>query len=47
MDQQTLPAALPETIAQMCDPDIEWSNDPRRGGPVLALLRLTCCYGPR
>jgi ketosteroid isomerase-like protein len=30
MDKQTLLAALPEFIAQACDPDIEWVEDPQR-----------------
>jgi ketosteroid isomerase-like protein len=30
MDKQTLLAALPDLIAQTCDPDIEWVEDPRR-----------------
>ncbi|MFL5892516.1 MAG: nuclear transport factor 2 family protein [Solirubrobacterales bacterium] len=30
MDKQTLLDALPELIAQTCDPQIEWIEDPRR-----------------
>jgi hypothetical protein len=30
MDKQALLAALPELIAQACDPDIEWVEDPQR-----------------
>jgi len=30
MDKQALLAALPEIIAQTCDPDIEWIEDPTR-----------------
>jgi uncharacterized protein len=30
MDKQALLAALPELIAQSCDPDIEWVEDPQR-----------------
>ena len=30
MDKQALLDALPELIAQTCDPDIEWVEDPRR-----------------
>ena len=30
MDKQTLLDALPELIAQTCDPEIEWVEDPRR-----------------
>ncbi len=30
MDKQALLDALPELIAQACDPDIEWVEDPRR-----------------
>jgi len=30
MDKQALLDALPELIPQMCDPDIEWVEDPRR-----------------
>src|SRR3954447_2822567 len=30
MDKQALLAALPEVIAQMCDPEIEWHEDPQR-----------------
>ncbi len=30
MDKQALLAVLPELIAQACDPDIEWVEDPRR-----------------
>jgi ketosteroid isomerase-like protein len=30
MDKQTLLAALPEVIAQTCDPEIEWYEDPQR-----------------
>jgi ketosteroid isomerase-like protein len=30
MDRQALLAALPELIAQACDPDIEWVEDPVR-----------------
>jgi ketosteroid isomerase-like protein len=30
MDKQTLLAALPELIAQMCDPEVEWIEDPQR-----------------
>jgi uncharacterized protein len=30
MDKQVLLAALPELIAQTCDPDIEWVEDPQR-----------------
>jgi ketosteroid isomerase-like protein len=30
MDKQALLDALPALIAQMCDPDIEWVEDPRR-----------------
>ena len=30
MDKQALLAALPELIAQTCDPDIEWVEDPQR-----------------
>jgi ketosteroid isomerase-like protein len=29
-DKQALLAALPELIAQSCDPDIEWVEDPQR-----------------
>jgi hypothetical protein len=30
MDKQTLLAALPEIISQLCDPDVEWAEDPQR-----------------
>jgi ketosteroid isomerase-like protein len=30
MDKQALLDALPDLIAQLCDPDIEWVEDPRR-----------------
>jgi hypothetical protein len=30
MDKQVLLAALPELIAQVCDPGIEWVEDPQR-----------------
>jgi hypothetical protein len=30
MDKQALLDALPELIPQMCDPEIEWVEDPRR-----------------
>ena len=30
MDKQALLDALPELIAQACDPEIEWVEDPRR-----------------
>jgi ketosteroid isomerase-like protein len=30
MDKQALLDALPDLIAQTCDPDIEWVEDPRR-----------------
>jgi hypothetical protein len=30
MDKQALLAALPDLIAQACDPDIEWVEDPQR-----------------
>jgi uncharacterized protein len=30
MDKQQLLAALPELIAQACDPEIEWVEDPQR-----------------
>jgi ketosteroid isomerase-like protein len=30
MDKETLLAALPEVIAQICDPEIEWVEDPTR-----------------
>jgi len=30
MDKQALLAVLPEMIAQVCDPDIEWVEDPQR-----------------
>jgi ketosteroid isomerase-like protein len=30
MDKQAMLDALPELIPQMCDPDIEWVEDPRR-----------------
>jgi len=30
MDKQAMLDALPELIAQACDPDIEWVEDPRR-----------------
>lgn len=30
MDKQALVAALPELIAQACDPEIEWFEDPQR-----------------
>jgi len=30
MDKETLLAALPELIAQTCDPEIEWHEDPQR-----------------
>src|SRR4051794_31816512 len=30
MDNQALLAALPELIAQACDPEIEWHEDPQR-----------------
>src|SRR5438876_12272678 len=30
MDKQALLGALPELIAQGCDPEIEWVEDPRR-----------------
>jgi ketosteroid isomerase-like protein len=30
MDKHALLAALPELIAQTCDPDIEWVEDPQR-----------------
>jgi len=30
MDKEALLAALPELIAQTCDPEIEWVEDPRR-----------------
>lgn len=29
-DEQALLEALPDLIAQMCDPEIEWVEDPRR-----------------
>jgi ketosteroid isomerase-like protein len=29
-DKQTLLAALPDVIAQICDPDVEWIEDPQR-----------------
>lgn len=29
-DKNTLLAALPQIIAQMCDPEIEWIEDPQR-----------------
>jgi ketosteroid isomerase-like protein len=29
-DKQALLAALPELVAQTCDPDIEWVEDPQR-----------------
>ena len=34
-DKQTLLAALPELIAQICDPDIEWVEDPQRADGVV------------
>jgi ketosteroid isomerase-like protein len=30
MDKEALVAALPELIAQSCDPEIEWYEDPQR-----------------
>ena len=30
MDKQAMLEALPELIAQVCDPDIEWVEDPQR-----------------
>ncbi|HEY2181783.1 MAG TPA: nuclear transport factor 2 family protein [Solirubrobacteraceae bacterium] len=30
MDKQALLAALPEIISSMCDPEIEWVEDPQR-----------------
>jgi uncharacterized protein len=30
MDKEQLLAALPELIRQLCDPEIEWVEDPRR-----------------
>ena len=30
MDKQALLEALPDLIAQACDPEIEWVEDPRR-----------------
>jgi ketosteroid isomerase-like protein len=30
MDKEALLAALPELIAQTCDPEIEWHEDPQR-----------------
>ncbi|MEA2455910.1 MAG: hypothetical protein QOI45_2172, partial [Thermoleophilaceae bacterium] len=30
LDKQTLLAALPELIPQVCDPEIEWVEDPTR-----------------
>jgi ketosteroid isomerase-like protein len=30
MDKQAMLAALPQLIAQACDPDIEWVEDPQR-----------------
>jgi ketosteroid isomerase-like protein len=30
MDREALLAALPELIAQTCDPEIEWHEDPQR-----------------
>jgi ketosteroid isomerase-like protein len=30
MDKQALLAVLPELVAQTCDPDIEWVEDPQR-----------------
>ena len=30
LDKEALLAALPEFIAQMCDPEIEWHEDPQR-----------------
>jgi ketosteroid isomerase-like protein len=30
MDKQALLAALPEFIEQLCDPEIEWIEDPQR-----------------
>jgi ketosteroid isomerase-like protein len=30
LDKQAILAALPELIAQTCDPDIEWVEDPQR-----------------
>src|SRR2546430_10636300 len=30
MDREALLAALPELIAQACDPEIEWVEDPQR-----------------
>src|SRR3954469_2399602 len=30
MDKETLLSALPDLIAQACDPEIEWAEDPQR-----------------
>jgi hypothetical protein len=30
MDKQALLAALPERLPQLCDPDVEWIEDPQR-----------------
>jgi ketosteroid isomerase-like protein len=30
MDKEALLAALPELVPQLCDPDIEWIEDPQR-----------------
>jgi ketosteroid isomerase-like protein len=30
MDKQQLLGALPEFVAQLCDPDVEWIEDPQR-----------------
>ena len=30
MDKEALLAALPDLVPQLCDPDVEWIEDPHR-----------------
>jgi hypothetical protein len=30
MDKEALVAALPDLVPQLCDPDVEWIEDPQR-----------------
>ena len=41
MDKQALLAALPELIAQACDPEVEWHEDPQHGRGGISGARVS------
>ena len=42
MDRQASLSALPEPIAQTCDPEIEWYEDPQRVDAHVYVVTTAC-----